>query len=69
MGGTGKGKVVDRGSKYPKIFVYVPRIVATDTTFPFQIGEDVKVTIEGDKLIIEKLKESNQRGKEAEKTV
>jgi len=66
MGRTGKGKVVDRGTKYPKIFVYIPRIVATDTTFSFQIGGDVTVRIEGDKLIIEKLKESYQRGKEAE---
>jgi len=67
MGGTGKGKVVNRGSRYPKIFVYVPRIVATDTTFPFQTGEDVTVTIQGDKLIIEKLN-PYQRGEKAEKT-
>jgi hypothetical protein len=57
MGRTGKGKVVNRGSKYHKIFVYVPRIVATDTAFPFQIGEDVIVTIQNGKLIIEKTKE------------
>ena len=55
---SGKGKVVDRGFKYPKIFVYLPKSVVDDTAFPFQIGENVKVTIEGDKLIIEKLKES-----------
>ena len=54
MGRTGKGKVVDRGTKYPKIFVYVPRIVSTDTAFPFRIGEDVTVTIQGNKLVIEK---------------
>jgi hypothetical protein len=51
---SGKGKVVDRGFKYPKIFVYIPKDVATDTNFPFQIGEDVTVTIDGDKLIIGK---------------
>lgn len=60
MGRTGKGKVVDRGTKYPKIFVYVPRIVATDTAFPFQIGEDVTVTIRNDKLIIEKMKKEKK---------
>jgi len=51
---SGKGKVVDRGYKYPKIFVYVPKDVASDTGFPFKIGEDVIVTIEGEKLVIEK---------------
>jgi len=53
---SGKGKVVDRGVKYPKIFIYVPKDVATDTGFPFKIGEDVTVTIEADRLIIEKMK-------------
>ena len=51
---SGKGKVVDRGYKYPKIFIYIPRDIAADTAFPFKIGEDITVTIEGNKLIIEK---------------
>jgi len=51
---SGKGKVVDRGYKYPKIFIYIPRGVTADTAFPFKIGEDITVTIEGNKLIIEK---------------
>ena len=57
MGRSGKGKVVDRGARYPKVFVYVPKLVADDTAFPFQMGEDVTVTIEDDRLIIETLKE------------
>jgi hypothetical protein len=69
VGRSGKGKVVDRGVRYPKVFVYVPKLVADDTAFPFQVGEDVTVTIEDDRLIIEKLKEKpatrphRQRGK------
>ena len=54
MARTGKGKVVDRGGKYPKIFIYVPMDVVKDSTFPFEGGEDVSVTIDDDRLIIEK---------------
>ncbi|MCD6242589.1 hypothetical protein J7K06_02735 [Candidatus Bathyarchaeota archaeon] len=54
MVGEGKGKVVDRGKKYRKIFIYIPKEVAMDTSFPFEIGEDVTVRIEGERLIIEK---------------
>jgi hypothetical protein len=57
VGRSGKGKVVDRGVRYPKVFVYVPKLVADDTAFPFQVGEDVAVTIEDGRLIIEKPKE------------
>jgi len=59
MVGEGKGKVVDRGKKYRKIFIYIPKEVAMDTAFPFKIGEDVTVRIEGKKLIIEKRKQHN----------
>lgn len=54
MAGSGKGKIVDRGWKYPKIFVYIPKEVAADTSFPFKIGENVTVRIKGEQLIIEK---------------
>jgi len=57
---SGKGRVVDRGTKkYSKIFVYVPRLVSADSTFPFQPGEEVTVTIKGERLIIEKRKEKS----------
>ena len=59
---SGKGKVVDRGFRYTKIFIYIPKDVATDTAFPFKIGEDVTVTIEGNKLIIEKKAEKQGSG-------
>ena len=53
---SGKGKVVDRGTeKYPRIFIYIPSRVANDSAFPFKVGEDVLVVIEGDHLIIKKM--------------
>jgi hypothetical protein len=55
MAREGKGKVVNRGgTKYPKIFIYIPKSVAMDTSFPFKEGEDVIVRIEGDQLIIKR---------------
>ena len=54
MTGEGKGKIVDRGKKYRKIFIYIPKEVSSDTSFPFKVGEDVTVKIEGKRLIIEK---------------
>ncbi len=56
MTGEGRGKVVDRGNKYRKIFIYIPKEVASDTSFPFKPGEDVTVKIEGKRLVIEKRK-------------
>ncbi|MEM1552206.1 MAG: hypothetical protein QXH03_06025 [Candidatus Bathyarchaeia archaeon] len=54
MTGEGKGKVVNRGKKYRKIFIYIPKEVSSDTSFPFKVGEDVTVKIDGERLIIEK---------------
>ncbi|MEM2897489.1 MAG: hypothetical protein QXG01_07995 [Candidatus Bathyarchaeia archaeon] len=47
MTGEGKGKVVDGGKKYRKIFIYIPKEVLSDTSFPFKIGDDVIVRIDG----------------------
>jgi ABC-type Mn2+/Zn2+ transport system ATPase subunit len=57
MAGEGKGKIVNKGGKYKKIFIYIPKEVAADTSFPFKIGERVKIKINGKKLVIEKLEE------------
>jgi len=55
---SGRGRVVDKGDKrYPRIFIYIPSKVATDSAFPFKVGEHVLVRIEGDRLIIEKYEE------------
>lgn len=54
MTGEGKGKVVNRGKKYSKIFIYIPKEVSADTSFPFKVGEDVTVKIDGKRLIIER---------------
>lgn len=54
MTAEGKGEIVERDKKYKKIFVYIPKEVSSDTSFPFKVGEDVTVRIEGKKLVIEK---------------
>ncbi len=53
---SGIGKVVNRGMKYPKIFVYIPMDVFKDSTFPFKTDEHVTVEIVGDSLVIRKEK-------------
>lgn len=58
MAGQGKGKVINRGKRYLKAFIYLPKDVASDTAFPFEMGEDVTVVIEGETLIIKKFKAS-----------
>jgi len=60
MVGEGRGKIVNEGRAYKKIFIYIPKEVATDTSFPFKIGEHVKIRIYEKKLVIEKLKEPPQ---------
>jgi len=57
----GKGKVVDRGVKYRKVFIYIPTKVFEDSAFPFKIGEDVLVQINGDRLVISKLDKGEEK--------
>jgi hypothetical protein len=55
----GEGKVIDKrpkGSKHAKIFVYISAPIYHDSTFPFKVGEKIKITIQKpDKLILERL--------------
>ena len=37
-----------------RLVLYIPADVHKDSAFPFQVGEQVKVTIKGNKLVIEK---------------
>ncbi|MEE9594333.1 MAG: hypothetical protein V3V92_02940 [Candidatus Hydrothermarchaeales archaeon] len=37
-----------------RIVVYIPADVHKDSAFPFEVGEQVKVTVTGKKLVIEK---------------
>ena len=50
----GKGRIIRRSDG--KWFIYLPARVATDSAFPFEPGEKVMVSIDGERLIIEKLK-------------
>ena len=55
MVSEGIGKIVKIGSAKTR-YVTIPSNVATDTIFPFSDSEDVRVRIETDKLIVEKIK-------------
>lgn len=48
--GTGKIHEQVKG----RIMIYIPSIIHRDSQFPFEPKENVKITIEGKKLIIEK---------------
>jgi len=39
-----------------KMYVYIPATVRDDSTFPFKPGEKVTVSIDGDRLSVEKEK-------------
>ena len=56
----GMGRFINRptktgGKPYDKHFIYVPTEVARDSQFPFKPGEKVNVTIDGRRLVVEKL--------------
>lgn len=60
-----QGKLVNRptrtgGRTYDKFYTYVPTHVVKDGLFPFKVGEELKIFIEKDKLIIEKLRREGQ---------
>jgi len=48
---SGKGKVTrNRGS----MLIPIPAPIAKDSQMPFAVGDEVSITIDGDKVIIEK---------------
>ena len=55
----GKGRFTNRPTKtgkrlYDKYQVYIPTDVARDSMFPLKPGDPVKITVEGQRVIIEK---------------
>ena len=46
MARKGRGKLVDRGIKYPKVFIYVPSQVLHDSNFPFRVGDHLNIEID-----------------------
>lgn len=44
------------GKTYDKFYIYIATQVVKDSNFPFKVGDELRVRIEGDKLIIEKAK-------------
>ncbi|KCZ70439.1 hypothetical protein ANME2D_03354 [Candidatus Methanoperedens nitroreducens] len=56
----GIGKFINRKSKvagkeYDSFFIYVPAEVARDSQCPFKHGDKLKIIINGDTFIIEKV--------------
>lgn len=56
MTSDGKGKII-KLSNAKTLFVSIPSAVATDSAFPFETGDQVKIVIESEnkRLIIEKI--------------
>ncbi|MDD8019459.1 MAG: hypothetical protein PHP42_13885 [Bacteroidota bacterium] len=38
-----------------RVVVYIPAKVRSDSAFPFEIGQKVKIRIDGKKLVVEKI--------------
>jgi hypothetical protein len=53
----GKGKYYTRGNVG---YVYVPYELTIDSAFPFQNKEVVEITVEDDRLIVEKVKKGDE---------
>jgi hypothetical protein len=58
----GKGRFLNRptetgGKKYDKFFIYIPTKLATDSSFPFKVGEEVaiRIDIQSSKIVISKI--------------
>ena len=59
----GKGGFINRPAKtggklYDKFFIYVPTDVARDSSFPFKVKDELKISIDKDnnRLVIEKIR-------------
>ncbi len=53
MASEGKSRIF-KHTRGKTLYLTIPSSVATDSTFPFKIGENVKIKIKGNKLVIEK---------------
>lgn len=41
---------------YNRLVIYIPSKIWNDSSFPFRIDEKLNISIDGDKLILEKIK-------------
>lgn len=48
-----------RGKQYTRYVIFVPKLVALDSAFPLKPGDKVLIKVEGNKVIIEPLKEKS----------
>lgn len=62
----GIGKFADRkptvdGKQYFQLVLYVPRDIARDSQFPFKPSELVYLKVEGEQLIVSKMRQKTGR--------
>ena len=56
MADEGEGKVFSSGDANT-LFVSIPADVAVDSAFPFDDGQNIKIRIEDDKLMVEPIED------------
>jgi len=47
--------ITSRGKKYKQYLIYIPKLLALDSQFPFKPGDKVFIRVDGKRLIIEKV--------------
>ncbi|RLE64742.1 MAG: hypothetical protein DRJ47_06985 [Thermoprotei archaeon] len=47
-------KITVKGRKYSQFIIYIPRLLALDSNFPFRPGDKLLIRVQGNKLVIEK---------------
>jgi len=52
-------KITARGKKYKQYLIYIPKLVALDSRFPFKPGDKLFIEINNDRLIISKCESEN----------
>jgi len=45
--------VTVKGKKYKQYVIFVPKLVALDSAFPFKPGDRVLIKIEGNRVVVE----------------
>lgn len=53
MVNIGRGKLIKLSSARTR-FISIPADVASDDRFPFGLNDDIQISIDGDRLIVEK---------------
>jgi len=57
-------KIKVRGTEYRQYYIYVPKLLALDSAFPFKPGEKVLIRVDENRLIIEKLENFEEKSED-----